>query len=131
MGLVEIAFPEFAFIGDYQTAGPDRLDIGLERRRVHGDQHVRFVTGGLNCTRSEIDLKGGDAEQRPLRRPNFSRKIRESGEVIARQSRRQGELSTGQLHAVAAVASETHDDIFGAVGMGAIRFVLLQRGGHD
>ena len=125
MSLVEIALAELAFVGDHQTAGPHRLDIGLERRRVHRDQHIRFVAGGFDRARSEIDLERGHAEQRPLRRANFRRKVRESGEVIARQRRRQRELPAGQLHPVAAVAGKTDDDIFGAVGIGVIRFVLL------
>ena len=131
MGLVEIALSELAFVGNHQTAGPNRLDIGFESRRIHRDQHIRLVTGGLDGTRSEIDLERGHAKKRALRRANFRGKIRESGKVIACQRRRERELPSSELHPVAAVAGETHDDIFGAFGAGVIRFFLLQRGGHD
>ena len=88
------------------------LDVDLQRRRVHRDQHVGLVAGGLDRGRAEIDLEGGDAERRALRRADFGREIGEGGEVVAGQRGRQGELAAGQLHAVAAVAGKADDDRF-------------------
>ena len=117
--LGEVARAELAFVGDDQPAGLQIVDVGLQRRRVHRDQHVGRVASGLDRGRAEIDLEGGDAEGRALRRADLGGEIREGGEVVARQGRRQGELAPGQLHAVAAVAGEANDDGFrGRVGGG-------------
>ena len=89
-----------------------RVDVHLERRRVHRDQHVGLVAGGLDRGRAEIDLEGGDAEGRALRRADLGREIGEGREVVAGERGRQGELAAGQLHAVAAVAGEADDDRF-------------------
>ena len=89
-----------------------RVDVHLQRRRVHRDQHVRLVAGGVDRADAEVDLEGGDAERRALRRADFGREIGESREVVAGQRGRQRELPAGQLHAVAAVAGEADDDRF-------------------
>ena len=46
----------------------------------------------------------------PLRRADLGREIGEGGEVVAGERGRQGELSAGQLHAVAAVPGEANHD---------------------
>src|SRR3546814_11761696 len=66
----------------------------------------------LDVAGPEIDLKGGNAEGRALRRPDFRRKIGEGRKVVSGQRGRQGELATRQLHAVAAVARKTHHHRF-------------------
>ena len=111
-GLGEVARGEFALVGDDQPAFAQVADVGLQRRRVHRDQHVGLVAGGVDRARAEIDLEGGDAEGRALRRADFGREIGEGGEVVAGQRGRQGELPAGQLHAVAAVAGKADDDRF-------------------
>ena len=108
-GLGEVARAELAFVGDDQAAGLQIVDIGLQRRRVHRDQHVGRVARGLDRGRAEIDLEGGDAEGRPLRRADLGREIGEGGEIVAGERGRQGELAAGQLHAVAAIAGEADD----------------------
>ena len=62
--------------------------------------------------RAEIDLEGGDAERRALRRADFGGEIGEGRKVVAGERGRQGELAAGQLHAVAAVAGEADDHRF-------------------
>ena len=111
-GLGEVARAELALVGDDQAAGLQLVDIGLERRRVHRDQHVGRVARGLDRGRAEIDLEGGDAERRALRRADLGREIGEGREIVAGQRGRQGELAAGQLHAVAGVAGEADDDRF-------------------
>ena len=105
-GLGEVARAELALVGDDQAAGLQVGDIGLQRRRVHRHQHVGRVAGGLDRRRAEIDLEGGDAEGRALRRADLGREIREGGEIVAGERGRQGELAAGQLHAVAGIAGE-------------------------
>ena len=111
-GLGEVARAELALVGDDQAAGLQIVDIGLQRRRVHRDQHVGRVARGLDRGRAEIDLEGGDAEGRALRRADLGREIREGGEIVAGQRGGQGELPAGQLHAVAAIAGEPDDHRF-------------------
>src|SRR3546814_1257008 len=69
---------------------------------------VRLVARRLDVAGPDIDLKGGNAEGRALRRPDFRRKIGEGRKVVSGQRGRQGELATRHLHAVAAVARKTH-----------------------
>ena len=109
-GLVEVALAELAFVGDDEAAGLQRLDIHLKTGGVHRDQHVGLVAGGLDLGRTEIDLEGADPEQRALRRADLGREVREGRQVVAGERGGQGELAAGQLHAVAAVAGEAHDD---------------------
>ena len=109
-GLGEVAGAELAFVGDDQAAGLQIVDIRLERGRVHRDQHVGRVAGGLDRGGPEIDLEGGDAEGRALRRADLGREIGEGGEVVAGERGRQSELAAGELHAVAGIAGEADDD---------------------
>jgi len=111
-GLGEVARSELAFIGDDQAAFAQRLGVHLQRRRIHRDQHVGLVTGGLDRGRAEIDLEGGDAEGRALRRADLGREVGEGREVVSGERGRKRELAAGELHAVAAVAGEADDHGF-------------------
>ena len=129
--LGEVAGAELAFVGDDQAAGLQIVDIGLQRRRVHRDQHVGRVARGLDRGRAEIDLEGGDAERRPLRRADLGREIGEGGEIVAGECGRQGELAAGQLHAVAAIAGEADDDRFQRrIGAGFFGGEIMSGRGH-
>src|SRR5690606_26950111 len=70
------------------------------------------VARGVDLRRAEVDLEGRDAEQRALRRADFGGKVGESREVVPGQGGGQGELSAGELHAVAAVTGEADDNRF-------------------
>src|SRR5690606_14192855 len=118
LGLLEVALGELAGVGDDQPAGLERGEVHLERGRVHRHQHIGCVAGGVDLGRAEVDLERRDAEQRALRRADLGREVRESGEVVAGERGRQRELSSGQLHAVAAVAREADDDRFGSLCLG-------------
>ena len=120
--LGEVARRELALVGDDQAAFAKRLGVHLQRRRVHRDQHVGLVAGGVDRAGAEIDLEGGDAERRALRRADFRREIGEGREVVAGERGRQRELAAGQLHAVAAVAGEADDDGFGRRMRGRLPF---------
>src|SRR3546814_7991751 len=61
--LGEIAGAELALVGDDEAARLQRFDIGLERRRIHRDQHVGRVAGRLDRRGAEIDLESGNTER--------------------------------------------------------------------
>ena len=121
MRLVEVALGERAGVGNHQPAGLQRRDIGLQRRRVHRHKHIGRITRSVDFAAAEIDLEGRDAEQRALRRADFGGEIGERGQVIAGQRGRQGELPTRQLHAIAGIAGEAHNDAFGGCGEAVLR----------
>ena len=100
-GLAQVTFAEGAGIGDDQAARAQISQIHLERRRVHRNQHIGFIAAGFDGRRAEVDLEGRDAEGRALRRTDFRRVIRESGERVAGQSCGEHELASSQLHAIA------------------------------
>ena len=110
--LGEVARGELAFVDDEEAAFANLLRVRLQRRRVHGDQHVRLIARGVDRARAEIDLESGHPEGRPLRRPDFRGEVGEGRKVVARERGRQRELPAGQLHAVAAVAGKADDDRF-------------------
>ena len=126
LGLLEVALGELAAVGNDQAARLERLDIGLQRGRIHRHQHVGGIAGGIDGGRPEVDLEGRDAEQRALRGADFRRKIGKGGQIVAGQRGGQGELPAGELHAVARVAGETHDNRFGGGAitrpLGGVRF---------
>ena len=137
LGLVQVALTELAGVGDDQAAGLQGCEVHLQRRRVHRDQHVRRVARRVDFARTEIDLEGGDAEQRALRRADLGRKVREGGKVVARQCGRQGELPAGQLHPVAGIPGKADDHrlLFarggaGVVGIGGLRGHAKSLGGE-
>ena len=109
-GFIQVALVELACVCDNQTAFAQRADIGFQCRRVHGDQHIGLVASGVDCRRSEVNLKRRNTEKRPDWCTDFGRKVRECRKVIARQCGRQRKLSPGQLHAVAAVPGKAHNN---------------------
>ena len=130
--LGEVAGGEFAFVGDDQAAVAQRLDVHLQRRRVHGDENVGLVAGGVDRAAAEIDLEGGDAEGRALRRADFRREIGKCGEVVAGERGRERELSARQLHTVAAITREADDDGFlGWMCLGFLRGQNMGRCSHE
>src|SRR5204863_5090557 len=89
----------------------DRSEVGLQRRGIHGDEHVRVVAWRLDVTRGEMDLERGDARGRPGRGTDLGREVRERGEVVSGDSRRVGEAAADQLHAVTRIAREADDHL--------------------
>src|SRR3546814_15183998 len=62
--LGEVARRKLARIGDDEAARLQRADIGLERGRVHRDQHVRPVARRLDAAGPAITRTGGNPEVR-------------------------------------------------------------------
>ena len=84
--------------------------VRLQRRRVHGHEHVRRVAGREDVVVGEVDLEAGDARQRAGRRADLGREVGQRGEVVAEERRLAREAPARELHAVAGVAREADDD---------------------
>ena len=109
MRLVQVSFGEGAAIDENQTAQFQFWQHNLQCRWVHGDHHIAVIAGGLDHGGAEIDLKRRDPERGAGGGANFSREIREGGEIVAAKRRRLGELTADELHAVAGIAGKPND----------------------
>ncbi len=58
--LLEVGGLELVLIDDEEAAGAQVPDIRLERGRVHRDEHVRAVAGGVDVAPGEGELESGD-----------------------------------------------------------------------
>ena len=127
LGLFQVALGEFAGVDNDQAAGLERIEVGLQRRRVHRHQHIGGIASGIDRGRAEVDLERRDAEQRALRGADFGGEIGESGKVIARQRAGQGELPAGKLHPVAAVTGKADHHRIGTVEVCLFRHLRRHR----
>jgi hypothetical protein len=100
---------ELVGVHDDRCAAGDVAKVGLERRRVHGDEHVRRVTWGEDVEVREVDLEAGDARERAGGRADLRGEVRQCGDVVAELGGFGGESVAGKLHPVAGVASEPDD----------------------
>ena len=105
-GFLQVRRGERVLIDDDDPAFLHRLDIRPQGGRVHRDQRVDRVARRVDIFAREVYLEAGDASERALGRANFGREVGERRDVVAHEGRRIGELRTGQLHAVARVATE-------------------------
>ena len=94
------------------AADAEIAQVGLERRGVHGDERVDFVPRGENFVARETELVAADARERAGRSPNFGREVGQSADVISEGGGNVRELSSRELHSVAAVPAETNDNGF-------------------
>ena len=78
----------------------------LQGCRVHGHQHVAFVTRGVYVG-TYAYLKAADSSERALRSADFCRIVGEGGNFVAKSGGYVGEDVSHELHAVAGVAGET------------------------
>ena len=62
--LGEVTRGKLAAIRDDEPAGLQILDVGLQRRWIHCNEHIWRVAGGFNLSRTKVDLEGGNPEQR-------------------------------------------------------------------
>ena len=109
-GLAQVSVGEGVDVDDQDAAVFQVADVRLQGGRIHGDQHVRLVAGGLDVVRREGNLVAGHARQRPGRCADLGREVRKRGQIVADQRRGVRELRPGQLHAVARVAGEPDDN---------------------
>ena len=130
--LGQVAGVEFALVDDDQAAVAKLIDVHLERRRVHRDQHIGLVACGFDRGRAEIDLEGRNSERRTLRGADFGRKVGEGRKIVSRERGRKRELTAGQLHPVAAVAGKPNDHGLGVnICVGFLRSKEVGGRGHS
>ncbi len=100
-GLGQVLLVEGVLVDDDGAAARDVVEVGPQRRRVHGHQHVRRVPRGVDLRRGEADLEAGDARQRARRGTDLGGEVRQRGDVVAEDGGGARELRAGQLHPVA------------------------------
>ena len=110
-GLLQIAVVERVRVDDQRPTFRQVLDVRLECRGVHRDEHVRGVTRRQDVVVCKVELEARDARQRAGRRPDLGREVRQRRDVVPEQRRLGGELRAGELHAVARIAREADDDL--------------------
>ena len=84
-------------------------EVGLERGRVHRDQHVGRVAGVRMSWSAKCSWNDETPGSVPCGRPDLGREVRQRRQVVAEGRRLLGEPVTGELHAVAGVAREPDD----------------------
>src|SRR5262249_54022834 len=104
--LVQVVDAEGIAVDDQDAAVFQVLQIGLERGRVHDDQAVEPVAGGVDVGRGEVDLKTRNPRQGAGGGANLSWEVRERRDVVPQDGRDVRELRAGELHAVTGIARE-------------------------
>ena len=87
--------------------------IGLERRGIHGHQHVAEITGSVDLAAADMYLETRDTCHSPLGSPDLGRIIRESGKAVTVDCRQIGEQCTRELHSVSGISGEPDHDVLG------------------
>ena len=65
--------------------GSSLSQLGVQRGRVHGHQHVRRVARRGDVVVGDVDLEGRDAGERAGRGADLGRELGQRGEVVAEQ----------------------------------------------
>ena len=110
--LLQFALLERVGVDDDDAVLRHAGQIGPQRRRVEGDEHIRLISGRVDILRGELDLEPRHAGKRARRRADLGGKIRERRKVVADDGARVRELSSGDLHAIAGVPGESDRDSF-------------------
>ncbi len=96
-------------IHDQDAVHLEVFDIGLERGRIHGHQHVHRIARCEDVARGKLNLESADARESAGRGANFSGIIGERSEVVSVQRHGVGELTSGNLHSVARISAEAEN----------------------
>src|SRR5262249_53947074 len=107
--LVEVPLVEGRRVDDEQPARLEVAEVNLEGRRIHGDQAIEPVAGGVDALAAKLELEARHPEQGSRWSPDLGREVREGGEIVAGPRRFGRELLSGQLHTVARIAGESND----------------------
>jgi hypothetical protein len=109
-GLAQVATGEVVGVDDDRRALGEVFEVGLQRRRVHRDQHVGRVARGQDVVVGEVHLERRHARQGPLGRPDLRGEVGKGHQVVAEDGRLLGEPVPGELHTVTRVAREPDND---------------------
>src|SRR4029077_18184543 len=85
-------------------------EVGLERRRVHRDEHVRRVTWGQDVVVGKMQLEARTPGQGAGGGADLGREVLQHGQVVAKGRSFLGKPVPCELHAVARVTGETDYD---------------------
>ena len=105
-------------------------EVGLQRRRVHRDQHARLVAGRGDVVIADLHLEARHAVDRAGWGADLGRILRQRRQVVAERCADRGESITGQLHAVAGITGEPHDHACDGFGFTPSRALYGVRHGH-
>jgi hypothetical protein len=108
-GLLEVARAERVLVDDDRRAAVELAEVGLQRRGVHGHEHIGQVAGRGDVARGEVDLEARHAGEAAGWRADLGREVRQRGQVVAEDRGRIGEAPSGQLHPVPRVPGEADD----------------------
>ena len=108
--LLEVALVERILVDDQGAALLEPGEVCLEGGRVHGDQHIRFVTGCGDVVVGDVDLEARHTTDRALRRTDLGGEVGECGQVVAENCADRTEAVAGELHTVAGVTGESNHE---------------------
>ena len=107
--LRQVALGELVGVDDQVGAARQVLEVRLECRRVHRDEHVRRVAGRENIVVREVQLEAAHAGERSGGRADLRGEVRQGGQVVAEDGGLLGKPVSGELHAVTGVPREPDD----------------------
>ena len=81
--LLEGLFGHRVGVEDDDGSGTEPAHVSLDGGRVHGHEDVAEVASGVNGFVSKVHLEARDASHGALRRADFSRIVREGGEIVS------------------------------------------------
>ena len=99
--LLHVPLGEFVGIHDEIGAAREIGDVGFERGGVHGDEHIRLITGGGDVVVGEGELETRDPRQSPGGGANLRGEVGQGQQIVAHPGGFGGEAIPGQLHAIA------------------------------
>ena len=59
--LGQVGVVEFILVDNEDAAGLQIAEVDLQRRRIHGHQHVRQIAGGMHLVIGETELEAADS----------------------------------------------------------------------
>ena len=81
--LLEVALVERVLVDDQRAALLEAMEVGLERRRVHRDEHVGLVAGRGDVVVGDVHLEARHAVDRPRRGTDLGREVGQCRQVVA------------------------------------------------
>ena len=82
-GLVQAHVIESILVYKDCSVSLEPFGVCLQGCRIHGDQHVAEIAGGVNLAAPYMNLKTGHAGDGALRGPYLCRIVRKCGEAVA------------------------------------------------
>jgi hypothetical protein len=109
-GLLDVSWRERVLVQHEHTALRHDVQVCLQGRGVHRHEHVGMVARCGDVPGGELDLECRNPVDGARGGTDLGGEVRQRREVVAEHGRRAREAIAGQLHAVAGVAGEAHDD---------------------